>query len=134
MRWESRINRLEPGTTGLEVQHARSPGPKTRGIELRAPGADADETFFDRHPRFFETSRTAARPARLNLRHKAIVGVNRDAFDGARVLDLASHDGRWSFAALEAGAKEVIGVEARQDLVTHAHANLTYYGVDPARY
>jgi hypothetical protein len=70
----------------------------------------------------------------LNLRHKAIVGVNQDAFDGARVLDLASHDGRWSFAALKAGAEEVIGVEARNDLVDYAHSNLSHYGVDPARY
>jgi hypothetical protein len=101
---------------------------------VRGPGQDADEDFFDRYPRFFDTSRTAARPARLNLRHKAIVGVNRDAFSGARVLDLASHDGRWSFAALEAGAEEVIGIEARKDLVKHAHSNLTYYGVGTDRF
>jgi hypothetical protein len=96
--------------------------------------AEADEAFFDRYSRFFATSRTAAIPARLNLRHEAIVSVNRDAFEGARVLDLASHDGRWSFAALKAGADKVIGVEARSDLVAHANSNFTYYGVDPARY
>jgi Methyltransferase domain len=124
-------------TSGLErpsVRPAKVQMNTRRVMTVRAPSAEADEAFFDRYSRFFETSRTAAVPARLNLRHKAIVGVNRDAFDGARVLDLASHDGRWSFAALKAGADKVIGVEARSDLLTHANSNFTHYGVDPARY
>ena len=35
---------------------------------------------------------------------------------GPRVLDLGCHDGRWSFAAIEAGACHVIGSEARAQL------------------
>lgn len=36
---------------------------------------------------------------------------------GKTVLDLAAHDGRWSYHYASAGAKEVIGVEARQNLI-----------------
>jgi hypothetical protein len=66
--------------------------------------------------------------ARLNLRYEAIFAQNRDIFTGARVLDLASHDGRWSLAALAAGARSVIGIEARPELVKAATDNLSEYG------
>src|SRR5918993_4504345 len=67
--------------------------------------------FFDDYPAFCGTGRTAAIPRRLNLRHRAIIEANQDILARARVLDLASHDGRWSFAALEAGATQRSGVE-----------------------
>ena len=98
------------------------------------PGARAASMFFDAYPRFFETSETSAFRARLNLRYEAIFGENRDIFQDARVLDIASHDGRWSFAALQTGAKSVIGIEARPDLVQHAEGNLQAYGIDASRY
>ena len=84
--------------------------------------------FFDAHPRFYSTSETAAGRARLNLRYEGIFAENRDILDGAKVLDIASHDGRWSVAALECGARSVVGIEARPDLVAHATANLEHYG------
>lgn len=84
--------------------------------------------FFDDYPRFFGTSRTAPGRERLNLRYEAIFAENQDLFDGARVLDIASHDGRWSLAALATGAKSVVGIEARQGLVSHAAENLRHYG------
>jgi hypothetical protein len=45
-------------------------------------------------------------------------------------LDIASHDGRWSFAALKAGASYVVGIEARDYLVDAARANLLRYGTE----
>jgi protein-L-isoaspartate O-methyltransferase len=90
--------------------------------------------FFDKYPRFYETSLTGPDVVRLNLRHHAIFGENLDAFPGARVLDIASHDGRWSFAALRAGAAEVIGIEAREDLVEHARESFRHYGVAGERF
>lgn len=90
--------------------------------------------FFDDHPLFLETSETAASVARLNLRHQAIIEANQDILEGARVLDLASHDGRWSFAALKAGAAHVTGVEARAELVDNADKTFAHYGIDPSRY
>lgn len=99
------------------------------------PGSRAVTSgFFDRYPRFYETSETFAYPSRLNLRHEAIFGENRDVFAGARVLDIASHDGRWSFAALEAGAASVVGIEGRPELVEAANATFAHYDVSPERY
>jgi protein-L-isoaspartate O-methyltransferase len=90
--------------------------------------------FFDDHPRFQETSHTRSDITRLNLRHEAIITENLDVIEGARVLDLASHDGRWTFAAVKAGAEHVIGVEAREQLVTTATQTFDDAGIDPARY
>jgi Methyltransferase domain len=83
--------------------------------------------FFDAYPRFYETSRTSAQRGRLNLRYEAIFGEHRDVFAGARVLDLASHDGRWSLAALRTGAVDVLGIEADAELVAAARENLGEY-------
>ncbi|MDI6909140.1 class I SAM-dependent methyltransferase [Nocardioides sp.] len=90
--------------------------------------------FFDRFPEFYDTSETSSFPWRLNLRHDAIFAEHADLFSGARVLDIASHDGRWSMAALDAGAAFVLGVEARPELVDRADATLRRYGVDEARF
>jgi predicted nicotinamide N-methyase len=70
----------------------------------------------------------------LNLRYDAIFAENRSIFEGARVLDIASHDGRWSLAALETGAKSVVGIEGKPELVEHANANLATYIDDASRY
>lgn len=91
--------------------------------------------FFDDYPRFYSTGEAgiSSKP-RLNLRYETICAENRDLFEGARVLDIASHDGRWSMAALATGAKSVVGIEARSELVDHASASLEHYGQDPDRY
>ncbi len=111
----------------------QDPGPLIRDS---APGSRKAAGFFDQFPRFYRTSSTAPGPARLNLRYEAIFGENRDIFTGASVLDLASHDGRWSLAALAAGARSVTGIEARPELVKGAAKNLAEYGyrADRARF
>jgi 2-polyprenyl-3-methyl-5-hydroxy-6-metoxy-1,4-benzoquinol methylase len=91
-------------------------------------------SFFDRHPRFRETSRTDTRGHRLEFRHQMLIERNRDLLRGARVLDLASHDGRWTLAALDAGAAHVTGVEARAALIANAEANLSAYGASKGQY
>jgi len=93
-----------------------------------APGSRPATWFFEQFPQFYRTSSTHPTTARLNLRYEAIFGENRDIFAGTRVLDLASHDGRWSLAALEAGARSVTGIEARPELVKAAAENLGEYG------
>jgi hypothetical protein len=85
--------------------------------------------FFDDYPAFLETSRTAASLSRLNLRHETMIEPNRDILAGARVLDLASHDGRWTFAAVKAGAAHVTGVEARRPMVQAARQTFRRYDV-----
>jgi hypothetical protein len=93
-----------------------------------APGSRTASWFFEQFPLFYRTSSTAPTTARLNLRYEAIFAENRDIFAGASVLDLASHDGRWSLAALETGARSVTGIEARPELVEAAKKNLGKYG------
>lgn len=90
--------------------------------------------FFDDYSRFLKTSTVWSERDRLNLRYEAIFAANEDVFDGARVLDLASHDGRWSFAALHTGAAHVTGIESRQEAVDNATANLSHYGVESEKY
>jgi len=85
--------------------------------------------FFDSYPRFLTSSDTASTQNRLNLRHRALIESNAALISGQRVLDLASHDGRWSLAANKAGAKYVLGIEAREHLVEGARDNMRAYGV-----
>lgn len=87
------------------------------------------QEFCDRFPRFLETTETVPSRSRLNARWRAIIGWNAAVLAGRRVLDLGCHDGRWSFAALEVGARHVIGVEVREHLVKKAAENFSHYGV-----
>lgn len=103
------------------AEHAAGPRPPEAG-------------FFDDYPRFQETSRTAATNLRLNMRHEAIIEDNRDILGGARVLDIASHDGRWSFAALKAGARHATGIESRSRLIDQARKTFSDYGIKSRQY
>src|SRR4051794_37170689 len=85
--------------------------------------------FFNRHPEFLDTSDTAASRSRLNMRHLGIIKENQDVLRGSRVLDIASHDGRWAFAALQAGASHVTGIEGRRELIKHAQGTFRAKGV-----
>lgn len=95
----------------------------------------AENSFFTRFPGFLKSSRTLASGRfLLDLRHHAIFEQNKDLFEGARVLDIASHDGRWSMAAIDAGAAHVTGIEGRSELVDDARRHFEDNGVDPSRY
>jgi hypothetical protein len=90
--------------------------------------------FFDDNPEFLKTSSTAAERDRLNLRHIAIIEQNREILADRSVIDIASHDGRWSFAALDAGARHVIGIEGRRSLVRRTRETFAAKAVDENRY
>jgi hypothetical protein len=90
--------------------------------------------FFDKFPRFYTTSHTSPYPHRLNSRYEAIIAKNADRLAGKRVLDIASHDGRWTFAALSAGAAHVTGAEPRRELIDNAESTFAEYGIDTSRY
>jgi 16S rRNA G966 N2-methylase RsmD len=96
--------------------------------------ADDPRHFFDAYPRFVETSETGPWLDRLNARYYALIHENRARIEGARVLDLASHDGRFSFAAIRAGAVRVVGIEHDPRLVRAASEHLEHYGVPRERY
>jgi hypothetical protein len=54
---------------------------------------------------------------RMNWRHAHIILPLADEINGARILDLGSHDGRWPVAYADAGAREIVGIEGRASLV-----------------
>lgn len=62
-------------------------------------------------------AREPAAADRMDRRHEMLIQPIAPALQGARVLDLAAHDGRWSYALARAGAAEVVGVEGRRDLI-----------------
>jgi hypothetical protein len=97
------------------------------------PTADPHH-FFDAFPRFVETSETGPWLERLNARYVALIHSNRHLIEGRRVLDLASHDGRFTFAALQNGAVRVVGIEHSARLLETSYENLDHYGVDRERY
>jgi ubiquinone/menaquinone biosynthesis C-methylase UbiE len=90
--------------------------------------------FFDDFARFVDTSLTGHDVERLNARYTALIHANRDVIKGARVLDIASHDGRFAFAALRAGADRVVGVEHDAQVAQSATENMRLYDVAPERY
>ncbi len=95
---------------------------------------DGKGGFFDKYPRFFQTSDSWASPNRLNERYKALIERHSSVLGGATVLDLGSHDGRWSFAALHVGAQRAVGLEGHADLVADADQTFKEYGIDDDRY
>jgi hypothetical protein len=101
---------------------------------------DVMQNFFTRFLRFYETSTVGTktdagdRSQRLARRWDAIVSPNLNLFKNATVLDLASHDGRWSMAALDAGARHVTGIEGRPDLVNKANEIFTACEIPKDRY
>jgi len=105
-----------------------------RVSRLMHPTLPAASGFFDNYPLYYATSLTGAMPNRLNQRYRALIGANEAIIAGKTVLDIASHDGRWSFAALGIGAKRVVGIEAREHLVKSADATFHTYGVAEDRY
>lgn len=54
---------------------------------------------------------------RMHERHKRIIGANLEHIEDKTILDLASNNGRWTWAALQAGASYVLGIEGRQELI-----------------
>lgn len=75
------------------------------------------------------TSTTANDPTRLGIRHRAIFESNAAIFRDAKVLDIASHDGRWTIAAIKMGAAFTTGIEVRPEMIRHAEENFAEYDI-----
>jgi len=69
----------------------------------------------------FTTTGVASRAKRLNFRYNLMFKPIGDVFLGASVLDLGSHNGRWSYVAMELGARKVIGIESNKKYVKLAN-------------
>jgi SAM-dependent methyltransferase len=61
---------------------------------------------------------------RLQERNKRIIEANLDVLAKRRIVDLACNNGRWSYAALVAGAESVVGVDGRTENVEQAKSIL----------
>jgi 16S rRNA G966 N2-methylase RsmD len=96
--------------------------------------SEKNPKFFDEYPAFYETGTTGAGAKVLNIRFHPLIGNNLEIIKNATILDLASHDGRWSFAALKNGAKKVYGIEGKKELVQSSIENMKKYGISEERY
>ncbi|AJW99705.1 class I SAM-dependent methyltransferase, partial [Burkholderia gladioli] len=83
---------------------------------------------------YLASSTVRAVAQRLNWRAKVLISGYEQDFRGKRVLDLASHDGRFMHAALAHGAAKVVGVEVRESHLDAARANLAQGGHARERY
>jgi len=136
--WVARFRRESRADAGSREGDA-SPVIEVAGAEpstkrVKALNRSEDFHVFDRYD---EIKNTAARPMeakRLRHRYDAIVGQNRELFRNARVLDIYSADGRWISAALDAGAKHVVGLDSEQAQVEAAKNALAKLGVNSALY
>jgi len=90
--------------------------------------------FFDNYSEFYNTSKTKAFPNRLNTRYLALIDSNKQIIEGSSILDLGSHDGRWSFAAIKNGARHVLGIEGKKHLVENSYATMRKYGIPLDKY
>jgi 16S rRNA G966 N2-methylase RsmD len=90
--------------------------------------------FFDTFSEFYITSKTGQFPNRLNKRYQALIENNIAIIKDQTILDVASHDGRWAFAALKNGANRVIGIEARRHLVENCKRNMDLYNLPINKY
>ena len=85
-------------------------------------------SFFKKFPDFISHGTTGVDGRSLEHRYSAIIENQKDMFPGRTELDLASHDGRWSLTALEAGAQHVTGIEGRRHLALKSCKVLKKYG------
>jgi hypothetical protein len=90
--------------------------------------------FFGQYPKFYQTSKTGQLPQRFSYRYHLIIQQNKSLLEGKTIVEIASHDGRWAFAAIKAGAKSVYGIEPRKRLVDNANATFSHYQIPSTAY
>ena len=76
---------------------------------------------------FVDFSGNERNPNRLAERYKRIIAANIDHIKGKSILDLASNNGRWSYAACAAEAARVQGIEGRLEEVQIAEKLIAKY-------
>ena len=86
--------------------------------------------FFTRYPRFTENDGVN----RLSRRWEKLFEANAGIIKFKRILDLGSINGRWTAAALDLGAKRVVGVEGRAESIAQGNEHLAHYEFIPESY
>lgn len=61
---------------------------------------------------------------RLNYRYSITLQPIKNLLKNAVVLDMGSHNGRWTYVALNLGAKYVIGLEQDKSILQTAFENI----------
>jgi len=90
--------------------------------------------FFDNYPVFFRPPVTELKKNRLNIRYKVLIENNKNLIFNNSILDIACHDGTWSFASIMNGAKFVCGIEGRENLVKNANKNFQNFEISKDKY
>jgi len=90
--------------------------------------------FFDDYPEFFNDESINSYPNRLNQRFHALISNNIPIIEGKRILDLAAHDGRWSFAALQHGAQNVHCIEIDNNAIKRGNEIMEKFGILKDKY
>jgi 2-polyprenyl-3-methyl-5-hydroxy-6-metoxy-1,4-benzoquinol methylase len=70
----------------------------------------------------------------LNQRHDLMIKPFVDRIKGARMLDFGSYNGMWTYAAIQAGAEHVTGIEIDPAFAAEADKNLQELGVPADKY
>ena len=136
------IERFERETKAADAGRQAGPTGAESGATAASPSpTQAGGHFFDRYDALIKTMPEGTNSAtgfidaiRLRRRYDAIIAQNRALFRGARVLDIASSQGFWSLAALDAGAAHVVGVARLQKLVDEGARNFADHGIKAETY
>ena len=110
------------GATVKTVRAAKTDGAAKPAKPKNSPakGDRGPPHIFDRYNAIEGTVLGLPAAKRLRHRYEVVVARNRALLKNARVLDLRSGDGRWSYAAIEAGAAQVVGIDSKQAAVEAA--------------
>ena len=90
--------------------------------------------FFNEYSQFLKTSTTGSSINRLQNRYQVLIEGNKELINGKRILDLTSHDGRFSFGAIKNGASFVKGIEINPKFVEDANKNMEKYEIPKEKY
>ncbi len=101
---------------------------------------NVEKPYFPEDSRFLKADSRGSRWAIpynfecLNARVEILLANQRDALQGKRVLDMASHIGTFSYAALMMGADFIQGVDTEGRTVEKCKELFAAQGVEPSRY
>lgn len=95
---------------------------------------EKDFSFFEKDSVFFESSKTSAPPNRLNNRGYFLIHKNKHLFENKKILDLASHDGRFSYQCIKANCRFVLGIEFKKHLIENAKKNFSKLKIPKSKF
>ncbi len=129
-QWAARFEREI--RNGIELRDAGVT--KTAKSKVAPANGERALHIFDRYNAIEGTVLRPPAAERLRRRYEIVVARNRALLKNARVLDLRSGDGRWSYAAIEAGAAQVVGVDSKLAAIQAAGKAFRKIGIKPTSY